>query len=208
MHKLKIAFLLALTAVLLAGCGKGNVDRTTITLHKDGKVEHTILESFDTTTENGLEELKQSVLEEIATYNNGSDQKISISKVEAAGDQQVKVVMSYPDMQAFHDFNNMNSGQDAVCFFGTVQEAYDAGYDLSKVTVYEDGDTTKAVTGDEILSMGDRHIFIYDNAMNLGEPMDFAAYDPISYCSGQVKITNKKAEITAPAGTLVYLILK
>ena len=209
MHKLKIALLLVLTASLMVGCGKSTIKTTTISLHKDGSVKHTIIEDFDTTSEDGVEDLKQMVLKEIASYNTGaSDGKISITKVEAADDNKVLVEMSYPDMTAFHDFNNADADQDAVAFFGTVQEAYDAGYDLSGVTVYENGDQSSALTGDDILAMGDQHIFIYDNALNSGEPVVFQSYEKINYCSKNATIDNKKATIDSEAGNMVYLIMK
>lgn len=208
MRKLRVAFLLIMVALFVTACSGSTSEVTTISINEDGSVEHTIIEEFDSTSDN-IDALKQMILEKVASYNTSdSENQITVSKVEADGDDKVKVVMSYPDVTSFHDFNETDTSEDIECFYGTIEEAYDAGYDFSNVTVYQGGDTSQAISGDDILSLGSQHIFIYDNALNSGEPIDIKFSEKINYCSDSVTIQNKVASVDADAGTLIYLIVK
>lgn len=208
MYKLRTAILIILAAAMMTACGKSSEETTTMLLHRDGTVQHTIVEDFNA-SDGSVDDLTKMILQKISAFNgSSSDGKISVTKIEADGKDKVRVVMKYPSVTAFHDFNNEDTSAKASCFFGTVEQAYQAGFDLGKVTVYQNGDTTKALSGDDILALGSQHILIYDNAMNSGAEMQIKVYEKISYCSDNVTCTEKTASVKTKAGDLVYLIIK
>jgi hypothetical protein len=208
MYKLKIAILIILAAVMMTACGNSREETTTILLHRDGSVQHTIVEDFNS-SDGSISDLTKVILQKITTFNGSSSEgKVSVTKIEADGKDKVRVVMKYPDLKAFQKFNNEDASAKAPSFFGTVEQAYQAGYDLSKVTVYQNGDTSKALSGDDILALGSQHILIYDNALNSGAEMQIKVYEKISYCSNNVTCNEKTASVKTKSGELVYLILK
>ncbi len=204
--KSKITIVCALMMVLglLAGCGD-SVESTTIAVSKDGAVSHTIIEEFDSSLNVAdLEAMIQSEITEFKTSNPGAEAELK--EAGLLGDTQVKVVMSFPDVATFANFNNAAAETPAACFYGTIEDAYSNGLDVSRLTFRQTGSDT-TLTGDAVLTMGDSVIFYYDNAMNNGQPVTVTLPKNIAYYTDGT-VVGKNVTITTAGGTVVCVILK
>ena len=157
----------------LCGCGKSggsqaagteaeteNNGSNLVTVKKDGVVVSTIEEAF-VGEYFDEESLKQFVLQNAADYNaEAGDDRVVVKKLEIKKDRAV-LTMEYKTAEDYSGFNGY------PFFYGTVSEAYDAGYDLD-VELYEagfeaDADTTEetpSIRKEELLEMGSRKIII------------------------------------------------
>lgn len=203
--------LAAFMIVFLTGCGKTAVETTTIAIQKDGTIEHTIIEEFGETSVDALESMMS---EKAAAYNNSNsagEKGVTVDAVEA-GEGVIRVVMTYPDADAFDGFMNMDVVEvdpalRAPFFYGTVEEAYVQGFDL-EVELRGAEDDSVLQGKDDILAMGKNRIIIYDNEMNLGSPVQIRTQDKPLYISGNVSAAGKNVVEISGAEQLAYILLK
>lgn len=196
---------------LLTGCGKTAVEKTTIAIQKDGTIEHTIVEDFG---EGSVDALESMMSEKAAAYNNSNsagEKGVTVDAVEA-GEGVVRVVMTYPDADAFDGFMNMDVVEvdpalRAPFFYGTVEEAYVQGFDL-EVELRSAEDDSVLQGKDDILAMGKNRIIIYDNEMNLGSPVQIRTQDKPLYISGNVSVAGKNVVEISGTEQLAYILLK
>lgn len=196
---------------LLTGCGKTSVEKTTIAIQKDGTIEHTIVEDFG---EGSVDALESMMSEKAAAYNNSNsaeEKGVTVDAVEA-GEGVIRVVMTYPDADAFDGFMNMDVVEvdpalRAPFFYGTVEEAYVQGFDL-EVELRGAEDDSVLQGKDDILAMGKSRIIIYDNEMNLGSPVQIRTQDKPLYISGNVSAAGKNVVEISGAEQLAYILLK
>lgn len=196
---------------LLTGCGKTSVEKTTIAIQKDGTIEHTIVEDFG---EGSVDALESMMSEKAAAYNNSNsaeEKGVTVDAVEA-GEGVIRVVMTYPDADAFDGFMNMDVVEvdpalRAPFFYGTVEEAYVQGFDL-EVELRGAEDDSVLQGKDDILAMGKNRIIIYDNEMNLGSPVQIRTQDKPLYISGNVSAAGKNVVEISGAEQLAYILLK
>lgn len=179
--------------LFLGGCAFGKeVDTTTITVEKDGTVVETIIEDFDKDYYQS-DELEQMVTEEIDAYNETAGEEkvklVSFEQDEESG--QIRLEMEYASAS---DYQQMN-GEELFC--GTVSEAYAAGYAFSPVL---DQQTGSAVSGSDILEMGDKKIVIAEEAVNI------RTSGKISYASEGVSVSDKTATLPDDGELLSYII--
>lgn len=211
MGKWKTAAFLVFMVFLLTGCGKTKVEMSTIMIQKDGSVEHTMIEDFG---DSSTDALRNMVLEKTAAYNNknlsGKD-GIAVNSVEAS-DGLVKVVMTYPDAEAFDGFMNMDVetvdlALRAPFFYGTVEDALMKGFnlDIHMQSVKNDEDELQGKS--DILTKGDNKIIIYDSAMNLGAPVQIGMPEKPLYVSGNVTVVEKKLVEVSETDGLAYILL-
>ena len=201
--------ILVLTVFLLTGCGgETTVETTTITIQKDGTIEHTMVEEFGAESVDMLQSMMQ---EKVKAYNSSSGGDVAVGSVEAE-DGVVKVVMTYPDAEAFDGFMNMDviavdPALRAPFFYGTVEDAYMQGYDLEITLQSVDGE--KALQGkNDLLLMGKNKIIIYDNEMNLGEPVQISTQEELLYISDNVAAAGKKVAEVSGTDKMAYILLK
>lgn len=200
---------MALIVFLLAGCGKKKPEITTIAITKDGDIEHTMIEEF---AEGSVDALKNMILEKVAAFNNHSaDGGVKVSSIEET-EGIVEVVMTYPDAAAFDGFMNMdvsalNPALRAVFFYGTVEDALEQGYDLD-ITLQSAKDEEEELRGkNDILEMGKNRLLIYDNAMNLGAPIQIDLPKKPLYLSDNVKVAGKKVVEISETDEVAYILL-
>lgn len=172
---IRTACIFAVLLFSLCGCGKNggsqeagaameaeaeDTGSNVVTVKKDGVIISTLEEAF--AGEYFDEEtLKQFVLQEAADYNaEEGDDKVVVKKLEIKKGR-ASLTMEYKTAEDYAGFNRY------PFFYGTVAEAYEAGYDLD-VTFTEAGyepeenaaEETPSIQKDELLTMGSRKIII------------------------------------------------
>lgn len=184
-------------AAALAGCGSKSGDtavtETTIELKKDGSVVHTIVETF---TEDYYDEarLQAAIQTACDSYNAGKDSGTVEVEEIAREDGMMRVKMNYPDAASYAGFNQ------SALFVGTVQEAHQAGYDLN-VTLVSMQDGEETIGKEEILGMGEKHIAI------VREAVDVRVWNKVLYASGDVLSTgDARTVMVGDSEALTYLI--
>lgn len=193
---------LILTIVMLtmglAGCGSSGdsvVTDTTIELKKDGRVIHTIVEDFSEDYYD-LQELQELIQSACDSYNAsaGAD-AVTVSDMTEEEDV-LTVRMAYKDAAAYAGFNKL------ALFAGTVKDAYNAGYDLD-VTLYSIRDDSESIGKEEILGMGEKHIAI------VREAVDVKVWNKVLYASGDVLPTgDSKTVMVGDSSALTYIIFE
>lgn len=184
MCKWKKMLIMTAALCMLAGCGSlSSEDINTISIHKDGKIEHTIVEQFERNYYDE-DELSQMAQEKVGNYNNGGD-NIACESVKA-GDGKIVVKMIYQSEADYTEFNNRE------LFCGTVKQASEKGYSLQNL-VSADGEALSAADLD---ALSENHIVIVQTKK--GEELDVRVYDTIVYASEDITFSGKKdALITA-----------
>ena len=122
MHKRYWALALLVT-IFMMGCGKEPVV-STMTIHKDGVVESYIVEEF-MAPQYDANELKDSVLEEIAALNEAYENPIIELKGFEVIEGVLKANIEYQDANAYEDFN------EETLYVGSWEEAITMGYPVS-----------------------------------------------------------------------------
>lgn len=209
MKKWKKILLPLLAVFLLGGCGKTTVEVTTIAIQKDGSIVHTMIEDFG---EESVDMLQSMMTEKVAVYGSasGAGDGITVDEVEAE-EGVVKVVMTYPDAEAFDGFMNMDvvavdPALRAPFFYGTVEDAYMQGYDL-EVTLQGVEDEQTLQGKSDLLALGENKIIIYDNEMNLGAPVQISTQEEPLYISDNVTVAGKKAVEVSETDEVAYILL-
>ena len=176
----------ALLFMCLTGCA-GKTDSgeqliTNLEIQKDGKIVHTIYSDFKEAYYNldDLSDMVQSSIKEFGLENPNAE--IILKSCEVVGDSKdmVKGVMVYDDYQAYTVFNGK------TLFVGTIQEAYEAGYDLNmELTSVSAKDTVDTVNRNDLLNMSTQHIVISE------ENLLIHAYAKIQYVSEHAALKDK-----------------
>ncbi len=180
--------------VLLTACGQNSPEVTSLEIDKEGAVTNVIYEEFQEEYLD-VEDLKNMAGSEIEAYNNEYiSPRISLGEVELIDDGAfVKLSMTFKTADDFSNFN-----QETV-FYGTVQEARDAGYTVSDRLVDKSGEQ---VDEDFIDEHKDNHIVITTDKSNFKTPYK------IRYMSkGVVLLGDKEAVLQDVTGDTVQLLL-
>ena len=149
--------------LLLSGCGSAKlpetIENTTVAVDSKGVVTSFLVDSFDKAYYN-VNELASMAAEDVADYNAEhpvtEEALLKVEKVELLADgSKVMVQHVYNDSTVYEDYN----GQEL--FFGTVNEAQLAGYDLSALlTSVKDG---TPLSQEELMKKPDKtHVLITD----------------------------------------------
>lgn len=192
----KKRLLLAVTCftLLLGGCAfSEDVDTTTIIVDKKGMVVESIVEDFDKDYYNAGD-LEGMITREIQDYNGAAGgEKVKLDSFEQTEDgKQVKVEIQYGSAE---DYKQMNERE---LFWGTVSDAYDAGYDFVSMT---DQETGAAVSQGEVLELGHKKIVISEEAL------DIRVSGKITHVSEGVSLKdNKTATLPDDGEKLSYVI--
>lgn len=192
---LALVLAIACMAIGLTGCGGSDsaVTATTIEVKKDGSVVHTIVEDF-TEAYYDMQELQNMVQTACDSYNAAAGAGTVTVEETAETEGVLTVVMKYKDAAAYAGFNKL------ALFAGTVKDAYNAGYDLN-VTLYSLQDEADTIGKEEILGMGEKHIVI------LREAVDVRVWNKVLYASGDVLATGDSRTVMVGDNTALTYIL-
>ena len=178
---------------LLTGCGEQKPEVTSVTIDKNGKVSNVIIEEFG--IQYDINELLDMAASEISEYNSEyPEPKITLDTVEKIDEGSfVKVAMSYAGTADFAYYNQ------STLFYGTVQEAIDAGYKVSPELVNNAGEKVDLTA---VMDHPDRHIIITTDKSNFKTPYN------IEYMTqGVVLLGNKEAMLSSVTDNSVQLLL-
>lgn len=189
---------IALMAIGLAGCGSSSdsaVTETTIEFKKDGSVVHTIVEDFSEDYYD-LAELTDLIRTSCTSYNNASGGE-AVTVSEMTDEEGVLTVrMVYKDTASYAGFNKL------ALFAGTVKDAYNAGYDLD-ITLFSMEDDSESIGKEEILGMGEKHIAI------VREAVDVRVWNKVLYASGDVLATgDSRTVMVGDNSALTYILFE
>ncbi len=188
------AAVVCLTAVF-AGCGSGEsaVTETTIDVKKNGSVVHTIVEDF-TEDYYDLQGLENTIQSSCSAYNEGAGEESVTVESVSAKDGVVTVVMNYKDTSSYAGYNKQ------ALFTGTIKDAFKAGYDLN-VTLLPAGGDGAAIGKEELLGMGEKHVVIVREAVNV------KVWDKILYYSEDVIPTENVKTVSVTDGNMLTYIV-
>ncbi|MBQ2451354.1 MAG: hypothetical protein II273_07260 [Lachnospiraceae bacterium] len=194
---MKKCLLMGILAVLTLGVvACANEDETTeekmmnsLSVFEDGSIENVIVEDFSENYYN-VDDLTKMIQDTISLYKKEDPDSTIVLETCELLENQVKVVMKYNSSEAYSGYN----GEDL--FVGTIQEAYDEGYDLNIALTGTDKEALK-IGRQELLGMGENHIVILENTIKEGS-LRVNCYDTILYTGDGVScIEKKKADVTS-----------
>lgn len=195
---------LAALAVLMTGCGKedtaaeNNQPMTSISIQKDGDIENVIVTEFSQAYYN-VDGLTSMIRENIAAYQKEkAGAKIVLDTCELSRDAEdmVRVKMTYGNGEDYTGFNRK------TLFAGTIQEAYESGYDLNISLKSLTDDSAEKIGRTELLSMGTNHIVILEESLRV------ELFDEVQYASDNVTRINKKTVDVAPSEGYSIIVFK
>ena len=175
MHKRYWALALLVT-IFMMGCGKEPVV-STMTIHKDGVVESYIVEEF-MAPQYDANELKNSVLEEIATVNEAYENPIIELKEFEVIEGVLKASIEYQDASVYEEFN------EETLYVGLWEDAKSLGY---PVNAELENDEYKVVV--------------------FSEPVDVSVPKSIVYVSEGLEKTGKKTVTVLDKEKEIYYII-
>lgn len=192
-----------LTVLTLAGCGRAKVpdvmNETSIAIAKDGTVTSYLVEDFDKEYYD-ISELASMAITEAADYNTqnqtGEMVLVTVDKVEVLEDGSGKVMVThkYNNSETFTDYN------DSVLFYGTVQEAVNAGYGLDAVKSVKD-DTI--LSEEELVQNAEKHVIITKEKVKIYCP------EKVTHVSeGAAVVADGSVDATQAQDTVVILMKK
>lgn len=158
----KLAVLLGMLTLVLAGCGKQAepdiVEETAIVINKNGTVTYHLVESFEKDYYN-LSELSAMAAEEATEYNGTKDsdeQSVIVDKVELLSNNESKATVKY----LFNGWDSFSDFTGNMLYYGTIADAISGDISFrSSVQNVKDG---TVLTSDELLRDGDKKIIITD----------------------------------------------
>ncbi len=190
-----IMLAMILSAYLLAGCGNGkpvlSADMDTVSIKKDGTIEHMIITRFEKDYYN-IDGLTATAQEKIAGFSDGTDNIMLESAEEKDG--KIIVKMIYKTGDDYTQFNNRE------LFYGTVAEASAMGFSVRNI-FSEDGTALK-----DTKQIWENHVVIIQTKE--GEGLDINVYDKILYTSENItRSGNNDAIITAGESDMISCIV-
>lgn len=193
MRKVIIGFLTALMMMVLSGCGGSDkITRNTIQVQKDGTVLGAIVADFSREYYDEIE-LKTMVDEEIKKYNaEAGKEAITIDSFQVE-DGVVYVFLQYASAADYEAYNKR------TFFYGTIEEAHNAGYDLD-VFLVDAKDNEKVIGYEELLEMGDKHVVISE------EPIRIRTYNKILYYSEDVTYVGSREVDSFGTADICYVV--
>lgn len=186
---------LMLVTIALTGCGKSTdvtkSETTAISVGKDGKVIHTIVEDFSASYYN-LDEMKKEIEEEVSEYNSTKGQDLITLQDAVKEDTNVRVVMTYKDAATYSDFNSM------IFFYGSYTDMKAAGYSLPSTLVDSSGAKidVSGIAEDQMVVVMEEKIGFFSSRK--------IAYAP----AGSVWNGSKNVDLSATKDDLCYIVLK
>lgn len=179
---------------ILTGCGKKHYDRPTYEFKKNGHIIEHMSEEFpsseydETDWENSMKSLADS-------YGNGKEGSIEIKKVRYE-DEILDCSVDYSDDDAYFYLN------EQPLFYGTVGEAFKAGYSLmSPVISVKKGDR---LPGEKLKSMSDHKIIIF--TVNSDKGADIKTYRKMDYVTENLSVDDSGKKATVTDDNTAYIV--
>ncbi len=197
MRKIRTALLIGCVSSLLCACGMMNqqVDTTTVSFNKNGEITEVIVEDFSQPYYN-VEELKGDIEELITSYRNSSDavseDAVVLGEVELSEDKQIRVNMEFKSYKDYKAFNERD------LFWGTVADAYSAGYEFTSMREVDQEDVV--LSASDVLEKSDMHMVILEEAQQVILP------GKIRYISDGVSVIEDKRAINLNEGQKAFII--
>ncbi len=209
-RKKAIAVLTALGACMLAltGCSEETAEEpirtSTIVLAVDGSFTQCRVEDFDR-EDYLLSELDGMIRQEVQDYVGGTvgeGQAVVVEQVSAVegNDAQAMVALHFADSQVYVDYRAQVDQQSCELFYGTVQEALAAGYDLAGVL--QDAKKGAALTSEQLAKIGDNRVLVFEEALQIRCP------SKVLYTSGKVQLTDGGYVDGTEGEGLKYIVIK
>lgn len=171
-------------------------DTDTIILQEKGDVVGYITQEFD---ENrySYEQLQQMMDSEITSYcSQTSEGAVVLDKSELSEDGVLTVVMTYGSAQDYAAFNR------ETFFYGTIEEAVFAGYDLQELQMRDAADAEVTVGRAELESMPDSYILITE------DPSNIRGYHKLAYVGMNDTVVTEHEVDTDDSENMHYVIFK
>lgn len=171
-------------------------DTDTIILQEKGYVVGYITQEFD---ENrySYEQLQQMMDSEITSYcSQTSEGAVVLDKSELSEDGVLTVVMTYGSAQDYAAFNR------ETFFYGTIEEAVLAGYDLQELKMRDASDAEVTVGRAELESMPDSYILITE------DPSNIRGYHKLAYVGMNDTVVTEHEVDTDDSENMHYVIFK
>ena len=192
-----VLFAAVLGLVGCAGQEKAlTADTDTIILQEKGNVVGYITQEFD---ENrySYEQLQQMMDSEITSYcSSTSEGAVVLDKSELSEDGVLTVVMTYGSAQDYAAFNR------EVFFYGTIEEAVFAGYDLQELQMRDASDAEVTVGRAELEAMPDSYILITE------DPSNIRGYHKLAYVGINDTVVSDHEVDTDDSENIHYVIFK
>ncbi len=186
---------ISMTCMILAGCGKeydipqsglGSVD-----ISKDGRVDAVLLDDFSK-DEYVESELKAYIDTELSSYNSIHGAGSITFNGSELNDGIMKVKLSFASLEDYDAFM-----PDSL-FTGTVQEAYDKGYDMDQALAV--ADTPEHIIGkNDLMNMADQRIMVFSGKKSIKVP------GRIKYYTQSMKQTGEDTVEASEDGTYIII---
>lgn len=193
----KCIFICSIIFILctFVGCGSAEVviAEPAFEINKKGEIVQTMVESFEKEYYS-VDELKAELETALSDVSNKTDESIELQNIYAENGK-VFVKISYDTSSLAKSF------LDEDIYFGTVNDAYDAGYLLDvNLKSVSDG---LIIGKNELMGMKKNHIFICPES-----GMVYLDYK-ILYASANVEvIDDKSARVSSDSDGLAYIVTK
>ena len=190
-----IIFVLAVTVLVLTGCGgsggAASLEQNGIILDKEQHVSQVIIEPFDQSYYN-TDELRHQIEQKVSETAGDADKPAAVlQEYELTQDQKLHVQIDFATAQDYTAFNGK------TLFAGTVNQAIAAGYAIDGLI-----DTDKnAVGGDRLAELGEQKIVIFEEALAVVTPGRILCTGPDVAPDGE-KTAHKDTE--GNLGIIVY----
>ena len=185
-----------LITMTLLGCGSDDSDtlESTLIFSKKGAVTNVIVEPF-TKDYYDVDGLRTFFNEKVNEYKtSGEKGTIALSDIEIKGGV-AKATLDFDSAQTYQDFYNTE------LFYGTINDAYDAGYTLNI--------TLKEVNGKETISKNDLMEMQKKKIIIVSEKIAVVSKNKIKYASANVEVIDKNnVRISSDSTGLAYLVLE
>lgn len=180
--------------ICLSACGQEKEHVTSLSINKDGEVVSTIYETFGEDYYS-VDELADMAASEISYYNSEYiSPKITVEDPEVLEEEKlVKLTMTY---KTAYDYSHFNQ---ATLFYGTVQEAAEAGFKVSDALVGADGET---ITDEKLSDMSEKHVIITSDKIKIEAP-----YEIVYMSKGVTRKGKKEAILSETTADNVQLLL-
>ncbi|MBE5852702.1 MAG: hypothetical protein E7299_07115 [Lachnospiraceae bacterium] len=213
MKRWKVMALALFSAFCIVACGKETPqeDVTSISVGNDGTIDYKIVENFG--TEYSISDFEAMLQEDVTQYNQGlAEGAIEIAGVSQNEKGNIVVEMKFPSAADFNGFCNINTMEEILFFYGTIEEAYKAGHSLDVILHGRENDT-EILKKNDILNLGESKILIYDARLNhdgttqTPANMRINVSGQISHVSNGVVIVDKNTVDISAIDGLYYIIL-
>lgn len=202
--KPQVYMCLVLAALALTACGQsklpGIVDTPSISISTEGAVDAYQVDVFNKDYYQ-VSELAAMAVEEASEYNTkhqtGEEAPVRVEKVEGLEDGSGKIVVHsiFQDADTYSDYN------EALLFYGTVEEALTAGMDLGAELRDVKEDTL--LSEEALTQYARQHIIVTTERVRI-----YCPYKVTHISEGAVMAEDGSVDASRAGGTVIILMKK